>query len=482
VPPRPRTQERAPIDDQLTLIWNEARNELRTQLNERTFRLWFDRTLPLDLSDGTFVLGVPNDFARDWIEKRFADKVGDALTHVLGDAVRLTLVVDERAASLGAEAAAGEPPVAADPAAPVKPAPAPSPAATAKRSRALADLNPRYVFDRFVTGPHNEYAAAVAHSVAETPAGAYNPVFVYADTGLGKTHLIQAIAHDVLRTHPSLQVKYVTVERFTDDFINAVTDKGRIEGFKQSYRENDVLLVDDVQFLAEKQQTQVEFFHTFNSLYEAGRQIVITSDRPPRELEELEERLRSRFGQGVVVDISRPDLETRIAILRKQVKWEGYQVHDPEVLEWIAGRITANIRELYGALTRTVSYASIQGSDVTLDLAKEALRDILPRAYAHPVTVEMVQAEVAREFGLHVNDLRGNRRTQDVAYARQIAMYLARDLTEASLPQIGDKFGGRHHTTVLYAFDKIERQLKDGHDRQLHDLVQLISARVKAGR
>jgi chromosomal replication initiator protein len=463
-----------------------VREQLRTQMNERTFRLWFDRTLPVDLSDGTFVLGVPNDFAKDWIEKRFADRVGDALTQVLGDTVRLTLVVDARAAALGE--APPEPVAATSAARPT----AEEPKRAARRPRrsaaegagppVLADLNPRYVFDRFVTGPHNEYATAVARSVAETPAQAYNPVFVYADTGLGKTHLIQAIAHAVVQNHPSLQVKYVTVERFTDDFINAVTDKGRIEGFKKSYRANDVLLVDDVQFLAEKQQTQVEFFHTFNSLYEAGRQIVITSDRPPRELEELEERLRSRFGQGVVVDISRPDLETRIAILRKQVKWEDYKIAEPEVLEWIAARVTANIRELYGALTRTVSFASIHGSEVTLDVAKEALRDILPKAYAHPVTVEMVQAEVARQFGMHVNDLRGARRTQDVAYARQLAMYLARELTEASLPQIGDKFGGRHHTTVLYAVDKIERQLKDGHDRQLHDLVQLVTARVKSGR
>jgi chromosomal replication initiator protein len=338
------------------------------------------------------------------------------------------------------------------------------------------------VFERFVTGPHNEYAAAVARSVAESPATAYNPVFMYADTGLGKTHLIQAIAHATLEQHPELQIKYVTVERFTDDFINAVTDKNRIDGFKQTYRENDVLLIDDVQFLVEKQQTQVEFFHTFNALYEAGKQIVITSDRPPRELEALEERLRSRFGQGVVVDISRPDLETRIAILRKQVKWENFQIADPEVLEWIAARVTSNIRELYGALTRAVSFASIRGTDVTLEVTKEALKDILPKVYQHPVTVEMVQAEVARQFGMHVNDLRGNRRTQDVAYARHVAMYLARDLTETSLPQIGARFGGRHHTTVIHAVDKVERQLKDGHDPQLHDLIELIGARLKSAR
>jgi chromosomal replication initiator protein len=425
------------------------------------------------------VIGVPNDFAREWIEKRLAGQVAEALEEVLGDSVEVRVVVDARAVALPeATAEAAE-----------EPAPAEAPRAAqqrgagkARRVKRRGELNPRYVFDRFVTGPNNEYAAAVAHSVAESPAAAYNPVFIYADTGLGKTHLIQAIAHAALEKHSDLHVRYVTCERFTDDFINAVTDKGRIEGFKQTYRDNDVLIVDDVQFLADKQQTQVEFFHTFNALYEAGKQIVITSDRPPRELEELEDRLRSRFGQGVVVDISRPDLETRIAILRKQVKWEGFEIAEPEALEWIAQKVTSNIRELHGALTRAVGYASIHGSEVTLEITKEALRDIVPKAYQHPVTIEMVQNEVARQFGLHVNDLRGNRRTQDVAYARHIAMYLARDLTESSLPQIGAKFGGRHHTTVIHAVDKVERQLKDGHDPQLQDLVALISARLKSAR
>jgi len=470
-------------DDQLTLIWDEAKKHLRGRLNESAFQFWFDRTLPLGLDDGAFVIGVPNDFAREWIEKRLAGQVAEALSEVLGDSIDVRVVVDARAAELPQQSAAAEPAAGVvEPAVePARPRRA-SGARAARAAKAAGDLNPRYVFDRFVTGPHNEYAAAVAHSVAESPATAYNPVFMYADTGLGKTHLIQAIAHAALEQHPDLQIKYVTVERFTDDFINAVTDKNRIDGFKQSYRENDVLLIDDVQFLVEKQQTQVEFFHTFNALYEAGKQIVITSDRPPRELKELEERLRTRFGQGVVVDISRPDLETRIAILRKQVKWEGFQIAEPEVLEWIASRVTTNIRELYGALTRAVSYASISGSEVTLDVTKEALKDILPKAYQHPVTIEMVQAEVARQFGLHVNDLRGNRRTQDVAYARHIAMYLSRDLTEASLPQIGARFGGRHHSTVIHGVDKIERQLKDGHDPQLQDLVALITTRLKTVR
>ncbi len=484
-------EDGAPTDDQLTLIWDAAKKHLRGRLNESAFQFWFDRTLPLGLDEGAFVIGVPNDFAREWIEKRLAGQVAEALSEVLGDQVNVRVVVDARAAELPQQSPAPGPageasdPIAAGAASPAQTSPAAKPKRrreTARAVRAAADLNPRYVFDRFVTGPHNEYATAVARSVAESPATAYNPVFVYADTGLGKTHLIQAIAHAALEQHPELQIRYVTCEQFTDDFISGVSDKSRVEGFKTKYRTNDILLIDDVQFLAGKEGTQVEFFHTFNFLYEAGKQIVITSDRPPRELETLEERLRTRFGQGVVVDISRPDLETRIAILRKQVKWEGFQIADPEVLEWIAARVTTNIRELYGALTRAVSFASIRGSEVTVEVTKEALKDILPKAYQHPVTVEMVQAEVARQFGLHVNDLRGNRRTQDVSYARQIAMYLARDLTEASLPQIGTRFGGRHHTTVIYAIDKIDRQLKDGHDPQLQDLVALIAARLKSAR
>lgn len=485
------------IDDQLTLIWNEARAHLRGQVNDATFRLWFERTVPVSLADDVFVLGVPNDFAREWVETRFSGIVRDALRAVLATTVELQLVIDARAAELpvqvpesdrakgigqaGGGARVGHSPTPAPTTGKGGPQQA-SALAPAADVGAHSGLNPRYLFDRFVVGPHNEYAAAVARSVAESPATAYNPVFIYAGTGLGKTHLIQALAHEAIERHPSLRVKYVTVEQFTDEFINALGEKGRIEGFKQKYRTNDILLLDDVQFLVEKQQTQVEFFHTFNSLYEANKQIVITSDRPPRELEELEERLRSRFGQGIVVDISRPDLETRIAILRKQVKWESYKVGDAEVLEYIAGRVSTNIRELEGALTRVVSFASLTRADVTVDLARKALKDILPQGFAHPITIDMIQGEVARQFGCHVSDLRGDRRNQDLAYARQIAMYLCRDLTESSLPAIGDRFGGRHHTTVLYAVNKIQRLLNDDHDRQLHELIQVVTGRLKGAR
>ncbi len=464
---------------------------MRGRFNAATFQFWFDRTLPLGIEDGFFIIGVPNDFARDWIEKRLAGQVAEILTEIMGDAISVRVVVDERATEQPQKSGEAHAPAEQqttgeqlDAAPPQKRPSAPDRELAAppvhNRKQRPAGLNPRYVFERFITGPHNAHAAAVARSVAEAPATAYNPIFIYADTGLGKTHLMQAVAHETFARYPNLQIRYVTCEQFIDDFISGVSDKARVEGFKAKYRANDVLLIDDIQFLAGKEGTQVEFFHTFNFLYEAGRQIVMTSDRPPRELEALEERLRTRFGQGVVVDISRPDLETRIAILRKQVEWEGFSIAEPEALEWIAARVTANIRELYGALTRAVSFASINGNAVTLDSTKEALKDILPKVYHHPVTVETVQAEVARQFSLHVNDLRGNRRTQDVAYARQVAMYLARELTESSLPQIGSRFGGRHHTTVIYAVDKIERQLKDGHDPQLQDLIELITARLKS--
>jgi len=439
----------------------------------------------LDFADNTFVLGVPSNFARDWIEVRFSTAVREALAAVLGSDVKLKVVVDPQAETAGEMTGGETSSEAADQPQTQTSAHSASSGSGSRRRQASArppNLNPRYIFDRFVVGPHNEYAAAVARSVAEAPAVAYNPVFLYSDTGLGKTHLVQAIGHEVAARHPGLRVNYVTCEQFTDDFISGVTEKGRIEGFKQKYRANDVLIVDDVQFLAGKQGTQVEFFQTFNSLYEANKQIIMTSDRQPRELEELEERLRSRFGQGVVVDIARPDLETRIAILRKQVQWEGFKIAEPEALEFIANRVSTNIRELYGALTRVVSFASIRGCDVDLEVTKEALKDILPKAYAHQVTVEMVQAEVARQFGVHVNDLRSNRRTQEISYARQVAMYLARELTEASLPQIGDRFGGRDHSTVIYAVNKIKRHLTDERDRQLYDVVQTISGRLKAAR
>jgi len=434
------------------------------------------------LDEGTFVVGLPNEFARDWVESRFGDLLREALGAVMAADIEVRLVVDERAAELatGADERDGSADATAVDTTAVGTGSAGSAGDADGATADAVGLNPRYEFEQWVVGPHNEYATAVARSVAEAPGSAYNPVFIYADTGLGKTHLIQAIAHQVLVTDPGRRVKYVTCERFIDDFISGVSEKGRIEGFKQQYRTNDVLLIDDVQFLAGKQGTQVEFFHTFNALYEADRQIVLTSDRQPRELEELDDRLRSRFGQGVVVDIGRPDVETRIAILRRQVKVDAFKIGEPEVLDYIASRVSTNIRELVGALRRVVSYASITRSEVTVEVAREALKDILPPSYSQPITIEAVQSEVARQFGCHVSDLRGDKRTADVAYPRHIAMYLCRELTEASLPLIGTRFGGRDHSTVVYAVNKIDRLMQDSHDRQLHDLIQVITTRLQS--
>ena len=471
----------AAIDEQLTLIWNEARNDIRTRVNDATFRLWFERTVAVRLEDDTFVVGVPNEFARDWVESRFSDVLREALSSVMSADVAVRVVIDERAADEGA-APPGDDDAGAAPATDGRPTAEPDAFENGNGATDAAGLNPRYTFDRWVVGPHNEYATAIARSVADAPGTAYNPVFLYAGTGLGKTHLVQAIAHELFTRRPRPRLKYVTCEQFTDDFISGVSEKGRIEGFKQQYRTNDVLIIDDVQFLAGKQGTQVEFFNTFNALYEADRQIVLTSDRQPRELEELDDRLRSRFGQGVVVDIGRPDVETRIAILRRQVKVDGYKLRDPEVLDYIASQVSSNIRELVGALRRVVSYASITHSEVTRDLAREALKDLLPPVHTRQVTIDAVQSEVARQFGCHVADLRGDKRTADIAYARHVAMYLCRELTEASLPQIGDRFGGRDHSTVLYGVNRISRLLTDGHDRQLHDIIQVVTNRLQASR
>jgi chromosomal replication initiator protein len=371
-------------------------------VNDATFRLWFERTVPVGLEDTTFIVGLPNEFARDWVDARFGALLREAISAVMAADIEVRMVVDDRAATVTASVPVDE--------APAVPTPPGVGASTGDGAPDVAGLNPRYVFDRWVIGPHNEYATAAARSVAAAPATAYNPVFIYADTGLGKTHLIQAIAHQILVADPRLRVKYVTCERFTDDFISGVTEKGRIEGFKHQYRA--------------KQGTQVEFFHTFNALYEADKQIVLTSDRQPRELEELDDRLRSRFGQGVVVDIGRPDVETRIAILRRQVKVDGTTIGEPEALEYIASRVSTNIRELVGALRRVVGFASITHSEVTLEVAREALKDILPKPYTQAITIDAVQSEVARQFGCHVSDLRGDKRTADVAYPRHVAMYL----------------------------------------------------------
>jgi chromosomal replication initiator protein len=443
-------------------LWEDVSGRLRETLNETTYATWFGNTSAGELTDDAFSLVVPNDFTREWIEGHFLGFVRAAARDELGRDVRVTLTVREPDGPGGESV--GEAAVPRSPEERVAPPVA----------------SPKYTFDLFVIGSSNRFAHAAALAVAEAPAQAYNPLFIYGGTGLGKTHLLQAIGQYVSEHTRGSTTRYVTSETFMNDFINSLLDK-RIEGFKQRYRTYDVLLVDDIQFFEGKERIQEEFFHTFNSLYEAGRQIVISSDRPPKEIATLEERLRSRFEWGLITDIQPPDLETRIAILRKKVTTDRIAIADPEVLTFIAGRVSTNIRELEGALTRVVAFSSLTGLELTVELAEQVLRDLFPHGDAVPaVTITRIQEAVSDRFGLSVVELCSQRRSQAVAYPRQVAMYLSRELTDASLPKIGKEFGGRDHTTVIHATSKITRLISE--DRSVYNLVQDLTARIKQAR
>ena len=436
-------------------LWTEVSGRLKEALNDTTFGTWFGDVFSSELTDEAFVLSVPNDFTREWIEGHFLDLIGAAVLDASGAERRIRLSVEQEVQPLG---------------------PMPEPA---QMARPAFEMNPKYSFDSFVIGSSNRFAHAAALAVAEAPAQAYNPLFIYGGTGLGKTHLLQAIGGYVSEHSRKLSVRYITSETFMNDFINSLRDK-RIEGFKQRYRTYDLLLIDDIQFLEHKERIQEEFFHTFNSLYEAGRQIVISSDRPPREISTLEERLRSRFEWGLITDIQPPDLETRIAILRKKVKTDGIHIPDPQVLTFIAGRVSTNIRELEGALTRVVAFSSLTGRPMTVDLSQDVLKDVFPQGEAPEVSIERIQTAVTDRFGLSMEELCGERRSQNIVYPRQVAMYLSRELTDASLPKIGREFGGRDHTTVIHATSKIARLIRE--DRSVYNLVQELTARIKQAR
>ena len=449
-----------PVELTAESLWNEVAGRLKGALNETTYRTWFAEAEGAELSDDAFVLGVPNDFTREWIEGHFLGLIGAAVRDVTGQERRVALSVTERT-----------------------PADAPIPLEAPKRHGAAGSMdsgmNPKYTFDLFVIGSSNRFAHAAALAVAEAPAQAYNPLFVYGGTGLGKTHLMQAIAQYVAEHSSDLSVRYVTSETFMNDFINSLRDK-RIEGFKQRYRTYDLLLVDDVQFFEHKERIQEEFFHTFNSLYEAGSQIVMSSDRPPRDIATLEARLRSRFEWGLITDVQPPDLETRIAILRKKVKTDGIHVPEPQVLSFIASRISTNIRELEGALTRVVAFSSLTGRALSVELAEDVLKDVFPQGEAAEVSIRRIQELVSERFQLTMDELCSDKRSQNIVYPRQVAMYLSRELTDSSLPKIGREFGGRDHTTVIHATSKIARLIRE--DRSVYNLVQELTARVKQVR
>jgi chromosomal replication initiator protein len=455
-------------------LWGEVAGRLRGALNETTYGTWFGQARGLELDGERFVLAVPNDFTRDWIEGHFLGLIGAAIRDVTGEEHPIELRVAEL---VGAEEQRFEPAVLAEIEGHHK---VPPVLAIRHQNRPESGgFNLKYTFDSFVIGSSNRFAHAAALAVAEAPAQAYNPLFIYGGTGLGKTHLLQAVAQYVSEHSSELSVRYVTSETFMNDFINSLRDK-RIEGFKQRYRAYDVLMIDDVQFFEHKERIQEEFFHTFNSLYEAGSQIVMSSDRPPRDIATLEARLRSRFEWGLITDIQPPDLETRIAILRKKVKTDGIHVPETEVLTFIAGRVSTNIRELEGALTRVVAFSSLTGRAMSVELAQDVLKDVFPQGEAAEVSIKRIQDLVAERFSLSHEELCGDKRSQNIVYPRQVAMYLSRELTDSSLPKIGKEFGGRDHTTVIHATSKIARLIRE--DRSVYNLVQELTARVKQVR
>ncbi|MDO8736701.1 MAG: chromosomal replication initiator protein DnaA [Thermoleophilia bacterium] len=449
--------------DRAETIWLRAKESIRESLSNSAYEIWFENAGTEGMEeDNTFLLSVPNDFAKSKIETRFMPLIEDSLQEVVGEEVPVRVVVA---------------PLATDGGSP--PRSLPLPRIEVSEPTVIGNLNPKYTFESFVIGSSNRFAHAAALAVAEVPARAYNPFFIYGGVGLGKTHLLQAIGHYVATNNPELSVKYMTVESFTNDFINSVRDR-KMEDFKRKYRNNDVLLIDDIQFLENKEGTQEEFFHTFNDLYEAGKQIAISSDRPPKEIATLEERLRSRFESGLITDIQPPDVETRIAILRKQVASRNIYISPDstdEVLGFIARGIPTNIRELEGALIRVAAQAKFTSSEITLPLAKDALKDILPTNLDTRITIDMIQNEACRFFSVSMSDLKGSKRSQSIVFPRQIAMYLCRELTDSSLPRIGEKFGGRDHTTVIHAINKIAKLIKE--EREVFTMVQQITSRLK---
>lgn len=444
------------MQNQLDIIWGEALKIIKKQLNTPTFKTWFENTSPTQIEGNHIIISAPNSFAKEWLESRYSSLITDALFQVLGEEMNINVVVDEaEQLSIIHESEKNK---------------------TVEVKNTPPSLNYKYTFDSFVIGGSNRFAHAAALAVAELPSKAYNPLFIYGGVGLGKTHLLQAIVHYAINHHPSLKIKYVSCEKFTSDFITSIRDKDKISGFQKRYRNSDILLVDDIQFLENKEATQEEFFHTFNTLHEANKQIVLSSDRPPKDIATLEDRLRSRFEWGLITDIQPPDLETRIAILYKKAQMEKLSVSS-DILEFVASRIQSNIRELEGALIRIIAFSSLTNAPLTLSLAEEVLKDIFPNRASRPISVQTIQSEVCKYFNLSKSQLTGNKRSQDVVYPRQVAMYLSRELTDLSLPKIGEEFGGRDHTTVMYANTKISKMINV--QREVYNQIQELTNRIK---
>ena len=454
------------MDAELKELWEKTLNIIKGELSEVSFNTWIKSCEPISMSSDTIRISVPNAFTQEILEKRYKDLVANSIRAICSKLYNIEFLIASEIQNTEEEKSEKQ-----------------SNKKIKENTKVIVsdemntNLNPKYTFDSFVIGNSNRFAHAASLAVAESPAKAYNPLFIYGEVGLGKTHLMHAIGHYVLQNNPSAKVVYVSSEKFTNELINAIKDD-KNEEFRTKYRNVDVLLIDDIQFIAGKERTQEEFFHTFNALHDANKQIILSSDRPPKEIPTLEDRLRSRFEWGLIADIQVPDFETRMAILKKKADVEKLNVAN-EVMVYIATKIKSNIRELEGALIRIVAYSSLTNREITVDLASEALKDIISKKQGKHITIEIIQDVVANYFNLRVEDLKSQRRTRNVSYPRQIAMYLSRKLTDMSLPKIGEEFGGRDHTTVIHAYEKISDNLN--RDESLQHTIDDLTKKLTQG-
>jgi len=445
------------LASELESIWSRTLDILKDELSRPSFETWLKSTKLLEIDENDIFIEVPNEFAKDWLETRYYNLIKNTVQLILNREVNIYFVLPSEKGKLPNKKNSHY-------------------SLEINSNDVDSALNPKYNFDTFVIGNNNRFAHAASLAVAEAPAKAYNPLFIYGGVGLGKTHLMHAIGHYVLAHSQGYKVLYVSSEKFTNELINSIRDDKTVE-FRNKYRSIDVLLIDDIQFLANKEATQEEFFHTFNALHEANKQIVISSDRLPKEIPTLEDRLRSRFEWGLITDIQPPDFETRIAILRKKASLENISIPD-EAMECIANKIQSNIRELEGALIRIAAYAAVTKKDITQELVEEALKDLVPNNKPPVIDVNRIQEKVAAYYKLKVEDFKSKKRTKNIAFPRQIAMYLTRELTDLSLPKIGYEFGGRDHTTVLHGCEKIAEDIK--HDLKLQQEIANLIKIIKS--
>jgi chromosomal replication initiator protein len=442
-------------------LWHAALANIEKKISKPSFDTWLKSTKAHSLQGDLLIITAPNEFARDWLEERYSQLISGILYEITGEELSVKFIIPPNQKETENDVQLPPKKVKKD---------------DDHGEFPQGILNQKYTFDTFVIGSGNRFAHAASLAVAEAPAKAYNPLFIYGGVGLGKTHLMHAIGHYVLDHNPAAKVVYLSSEKFTNEFINSIRDN-KAENFRNKYRNVDILLIDDIQFLAGKESTQEEFFHTFNALHEESKQIIISSDRPPREIPTLEDRLRSRFEWGLITDITPPDLETRIAILRKKARAEGLDIPN-EVMLYIANQIDTNIRELEGALIRVVAYSSLINKDINANLAAEALKDIIPSSKPKVITILDIQKTVGELFSIRLEDFKAKKRTKSLAFPRQIAMYLSRELTDYSLPKIGEEFGGRDHTTVIHAHEKISKLLQTDAQlqrqvKELHELLKV---------